>query len=86
VWITEASQLSVVDGQAAALMRQVELTPVQLVDNHWVAEELWYEVDDVEQRGLEDMDAVFMRTDPPVTIPYLYATYILDYVDSTKPE
>jgi glutathione synthase len=62
----------------------VELTPVQLVDNHWVAEELWYEVDDVEQRGLEDMDAVFMRTDPPVTIPYLYATYILDYVDSTK--
>jgi glutathione synthase len=84
VWITEASQLSVVDGQAAALMRQVELTPVQLVDNHWVAEELWYEVDDVEQRGLEDMDAVFMRTDPPVTIPYLYATYILDYVDSTK--
>jgi glutathione synthase len=27
------------------------------------------------------MDAVFMRTDPPVTVPYLYATYILDYVD-----
>jgi glutathione synthase len=84
VWIAEASALSVVGGKAAALMRQVELTPVQLVDNHWVAEELWYEVDDVEQRYLEEMDAVFMRTDPPVTIPYLYATYILDYVDPAK--
>jgi glutathione synthase len=84
VWIAEASALSVVGGKASALMRQVELTPVQLVDNHWVAEELWYEVDDVEQRYLEEMDAVFMRTDPPVTIPYLYATYILDYVDPAK--
>jgi glutathione synthase len=27
------------------------------------------------------MDAVFMRTDPPVNVPYLYATYILDYVN-----
>jgi glutathione synthase len=84
VWIAEASALSVVGGKASALMRQVELTPAQLVDNHWVAEELWYEVDDVEQRYLEEMDAVFMRTDPPVTIPYLYATYILDYVDPAK--
>jgi glutathione synthase len=84
VWITEASLLSVVGGKAMALMRQVQLTPVQLVDNHWVAEPLWYEVDDVEQRSLEEMDAVFMRTDPPVTVPYLYATYILDYIDPRK--
>ena len=27
---------------------------------------------------------MFMRTDPPVTIPYLYATYILDYIDPGK--
>lgn len=33
---------------------------------------------------LEAMDAIFMRKDPPVTVPYLYATYLLDYVDSTK--
>jgi glutathione synthase len=30
------------------------------------------------------MDAVFMRTDPPVNVPYLYATYILDYIDQSK--
>jgi glutathione synthase len=30
------------------------------------------------------MNAVFMRTDPPVDVPYLYATYILDYVDPAK--
>ena len=84
VWITEMSALSVVGGRAAALMRQVELTPVQLMDGHWVAEELWYEVDDMEQRFLDEMDAVFMRKDPPVTVPYLYATYILDYIDTAK--
>jgi glutathione synthase len=30
------------------------------------------------------MDAVFMRTDPPINDAYLYATYILDYVDQNK--
>jgi len=84
VWITEAPLLSVVGGKALALMRRVALIPVQLVDNHWVAEPVWYNVDNVVQRSLDEMDAVFMRTDPPVTVPYLYATYILDYIDSAK--
>ena len=30
------------------------------------------------------MQFVWMRPDPPVTNEYLYATYILDYVDLTK--
>jgi glutathione synthase len=30
------------------------------------------------------MDAVFMRTDPPVNVPYLYATYLLDGIDRAK--
>lgn len=84
VWITEPSLLSVVEGQAWGLLRRVELTPVQLVEGHWVAAELWYEVDEVEQLPLEAMDAVFMRKDPPVSVPYLYATYILDYVNPAK--
>jgi glutathione synthase len=33
---------------------------------------------------LEQMDAVFMRKDPPVSNAYLYATYLLDYVDPSK--
>ncbi len=84
VWITEAPLLSVVGGKAYGLLRRVELTPVQLVDGHWVADARWYEVDEVELRPLEEMDVVFMRTDPPVTVPYLYATYILDYIDPAK--
>lgn len=84
VWITQANQLGVVDGKATALLEQVELVPVQLVDGHWVASELWYSVGEPALRSLEEMDAVFMRTDPPVTVPYLYATYILDYIDPTK--
>ncbi|WOD40575.1 glutathione synthase [Nodosilinea sp. E11] len=84
VWIMAASALSVVAGKALALMHPVKLTPVQLVDGLWAAATPWFELGDAVQRPLEDMDAVFMRTDPPVTVPYLYATYILDYVDPAK--
>jgi len=84
VWITEAAALSVVGGRASALMYPVQLTPVQLVEGLWVADDPWYRVGDGEQRWLQDMDGIFMRTDPPVTVPYLYATYILDYVDPAR--
>jgi len=84
VWITAAAHLSVVDSAAWARMQPVQLTPVTLDAGRWVAADPWFEVGPPEQRPLSDMDAVFMRTDPPVTIPYLYATYILDYVDPAK--
>ncbi|MFE4105201.1 glutathione synthase [Almyronema epifaneia] len=84
VWITKASHLSVADGKAWAFLQPVELVPVDLQNGHWVAAESWFAVEQPILRQLEEMDAVFMRTDPPVTIPYLYATYILDYVDPRK--
>jgi len=84
VWITQANQLAVVDGQAIAPLRPVQLTPVQLVDGLWRTEPDWFQVGDRSFQPLETMDAVFMRTDPPVTVPYLYATYILDYIDPAK--
>ncbi len=84
VWITEAHLLSVAEGKAWAELTPVSLKPVQLVDGRWVAVPTWYELGDTALRCLEEMDAVFMRTDPPVTVPYLYATYILDYIDPTK--
>ncbi|ASC71654.1 C30S ribosomal protein S6/L-glutamate ligase [Halomicronema hongdechloris C2206] len=84
VWITEASHLSVVQSQALALMRPLSLTPVELGQDRWVAVEDWYRLGEPVLSPLEEMDAVFMRTDPPVTIPYLYTTYILDYVDPSK--
>lgn len=84
VWITQANLLSVVDGKAWAVLEPVQLTPVQLVNGLWVAEPVWFAVGDRTLSPLESMDAVFMRTDPPVTVPYLYATYILDYMDAAK--
>jgi glutathione synthase len=84
VWITEAQGLSVMGGTAWALAQPVQLKPVQLVEGRWLAAADWYELGDRRLLLLEEMDAVFMRTDPPVNIPYLYATYVLDYVDPTK--
>ncbi|HEY9598921.1 MAG TPA: glutathione synthase [Cyanophyceae cyanobacterium] len=84
VWVTQSEKLSVVKGQAWALLQEVKLTPVELVEGRWVVSETWYTASDAASRPLEEMDAVFMRTDPPVTIPYLYATYILDYINPEK--
>lgn len=84
VWVTEMTQLSVAGGQAWAELMPVQLTPVQLVEGRWVASPRWYELGEMVLRPLDEMDAVFMRKDPPVTIPYLYATYILDYINPEK--
>lgn len=84
IWMTEAHQLSVAEGKAWAIAQPVKLEPVQLVDGRWVAELEWFHLGEPQLLPLESMDAVFMRTDPPVTTPYLYATYILDYIDPAK--
>jgi glutathione synthase len=84
VWVTQANLLSVVGGKALGVLQQVELVPVQLVERRWVAANPWYQLSDSSLTSLETMDAVFMRTDPPVNDSYLYATYILDYIDQNK--
>jgi glutathione synthase len=84
IWITQANLLSVVEGKAWAVLERVELVPVQLVEGRYLAANPWYKLSDRTALFLETMDAVFMRTDPPVSVPYLYATYILDYIDQNK--
>ncbi|MEQ9672732.1 glutathione synthase [Coleofasciculus sp. G2-EDA-02] len=84
VWVTQAQKLMVVNNQAWANLEKVQLTPAELVEGRWVVSERWYAISDTVSLPLEEMDAVFMRTDPPVTIPYLYATYILDYINPKK--
>ena len=84
VWITESNQLSIIGGKAWAYLQMVQLKPVRLIDGLWRAESDWYQVGDRILTSLEEMDAVFMRTDPPVTVPYLYTTYILDLIDRSK--
>ncbi len=84
IWVTQANLLSVVEGKAWAVLEKVELVPVQLVEGRYQAANPWYKLIQSAALCLETMDAVFMRTDPPVTVPYLYATYILDYIDQNK--
>lgn len=84
VWVTQVQELSVIQSQAWALLQAVQLTPAALVDGRWVVSENWYTVSEAVWQPLEAMDAVFMRKDPPVTVPYLYATYILDYINPEK--
>nr|WP_267871452.1 glutathione synthase [Nostoc sp. CHAB 5715] len=84
VWVTQANLLSVVESKAWAVLQRVEVVPVQLVEGRWVAVNPWYKLSDSGLTSLETMDAVFMRTDPPVNDSYLYATYILDYIDQNK--
>ena len=84
ILITTADRLSIIGGKAWAYLQPVNFKPVKLVDGLWQAELEWYRVNDEILTCLEEMDAVFMRTDPPVTVPYLYTTYILDLIDPRK--
>ncbi|KAM3100555.1 glutathione synthase [Phormidesmis sp. 146-35] len=84
VWVTQANRLSVIGGRAWGQLAQVHLTPVKLVEGRWVAIASWFTLEAPIFCLLEEMDAVFMRIDPPVDTAYLYATYILDYVDPSK--
>ncbi len=42
-----------------AYLQPVKITPVQLLDGLWVAQEKWYQVGETEFLPLESMDAVF---------------------------
>ncbi|MEH2118370.1 glutathione synthase [Nostoc sp.] len=84
VWVTQGNLLSVVDSKAWAVLQRVEVVPVQLVEGRWIAANPWYKLSDSSLTSLETMDTVFIRTDPPVNDSYLYATYILDYIDQNK--
>ena len=42
VWITQANQLTIVEGKAWANLQSVTLKPVRLVDGLWQAATDWY--------------------------------------------
>jgi glutathione synthase len=84
VWITSVNQLTIKGGKAWATITPVQVVPVTLGVDRWVAVPAWYKLGEPVLAPLETLDAVFMRQDPPVDTAYLYATYILDYVDPAK--
>ena len=84
VWFTLNNALWVEAGRAHARLTPLQLTPVALVDGHWVVPQPWYQLGESAAVALDHFDAVFMRVDPPVDTAYLYTTYILDYVDPQR--
>jgi glutathione synthase len=84
VFVTSVGHLAVINGQAWAKLAPVHLQPVILVDGHWQVSQPWYEVSESQWMALTECQAVFMRKDPPVTVQYLYATFILELLAPTE--
>ena len=41
----------------------------------------WYQLDDMADRPLTDLNAVLMRVDPPFNMDYIYSTYLLEHAE-----
>ncbi len=82
VWVTETSALEAVAGRARALARRVHLAPSHPLEDHrWGVANPWYAVDPARHVWLDEMAAVFFRTEPPLDEVFTAATLILDLVD-----
>lgn len=81
VLVTTMAELGVRDARAAAVCTPVHLHPATLHGGRWHARTDWFSVGPAQRRVLDDVDAVFVRTDPPVDDAYLRGTFVLDLVD-----
>lgn len=84
VLITTMPELEIRDGRAVAPCLPVSVRPAALRDGRWHCPADWFTAGPRERRALEETDAVFVRTDPPVDAAYLRGTYILDLVDPSR--
>jgi glutathione synthase len=85
VWATEVGRLEAVDGRARALARPVRLAPSGPAGAHlWAVPDPWFTAGAPSRVWLDDMAAVFMRTEPPLDPAYTTATLILDLVDPAR--
>ena len=82
VWVTEAARLEVVDGRARAAARRIELAPARPDRGcRWRVPDPWFSVLDARPVWLDDVAAVFLRTEPPVDEVFTAATLIMDLID-----
>jgi glutathione synthase len=85
VWVTEARLLEGLNGRARALASRIKLAPsYPLGDHRWSVAEPWYTASPVRHVWLDDMVAVFIRTEPPIDEAYTAATLILDLIDPAR--
>jgi glutathione synthase len=75
LWYAQPSQLFLQHGRA-----WVTASPVK-VTRH---EAKYFSLEPAEAVDLNQVDAVFMRRDPPFDVDYLVATYLLDFVDPDR--
>jgi glutathione synthase len=82
VWVTQARSLEAVYGRARAHASRVRLAPCRRGGDHrWVTARRWFTAAEPQRVWLDEMAAVFMRTEPPVDRDFINATLILDLVD-----
>ncbi len=85
VWVTEAGLLEAVNGRARALARRLRLPPSRPAGGHtWSVAGTWFSASEPKRVWLDEMAAVFMRTEPPVDRAYTTATLILDLLDPAR--
>lgn len=72
VFYIEMQDLFTENGQAMAAMRPISAHK----DEHH-----WYDLGEAETKPIAELDAVFMRKDPPFDNEYIYATYILEVAE-----
>ncbi|HEY1322256.1 MAG TPA: glutathione synthase, partial [Streptosporangiaceae bacterium] len=85
VWVTQARLLEAAHGRARAKARRVRLAPSRPRGDHrWTVAQRWFTAGEPQRVWLDDMAAVFMRTEPPLDQAYLTATLILDLVDPAR--
>ncbi|MHC1561477.1 glutathione synthase [Actinomycetospora sp. C-140] len=84
VMVTTMRELAVHEARAYAVCTPVHLCPAVLREGRWSVSPHWYATGEPERWRLDDTDAVFVRTDPPVDAAYLRGTFILDLVDRRR--
>jgi len=85
VWVTEAGQLDIIAGRPRALARLVQLAASHRTQGiHWSVADRWFDASEPEHIWLDEMQAIFMRTEPPLNETYVHATFVLDLVDPSR--
>jgi glutathione synthase len=85
VWVTQARLLEAAHGRARAQARRVRLAPSRPRGDHrWTVAHRWFTAGEPQRVWLDEMAAIFMRTEPPLDQAYLTATLILDLVDPAR--
>ncbi|MFC4943161.1 glutathione synthase [Pseudonocardia sp. GCM10023141] len=85
VWATEMLLLEAVDGRARCLATPVRLAPSTPTRGcRWTVPDPWYTAGEPMRIWLDEVAAVFVRTEPPLDEAFVTATLVLDLVEPTR--